>query len=194
VPLFAAAFPQDARPISASNFALAIGAFERTLVTPGPFDAFLEGDAGALNARQKRGLGAFISEGCSACHSGPFLGGQMYQKFGLLEPYAKYTGSKEVDDGRFVVTRNEADRFVFKVPVLRNVAMTSPYFHDGSVALLPEAVRIMARIQEGDDLSADQVRDIVAFLGSLTGPLPADFARVPPLPSAQVIESDGAGR
>jgi cytochrome c peroxidase len=184
-PLFAAAFPGQDHPVSAETFALAVGAFERTLVTPAAFDAFLDGDEGALSPSAKRGLDTFMTEGCSECHAGPYVGGQMYQKFGVLAPYAKHTASSDVDAGRFAVTQQEADRFVFKVPVLRNVAMTPPYFHDGSVSLLTHAVRIMAKIQLGNELSGERLDDIVAFLASLTGRVPADLLTAPTLPSKQ---------
>ncbi len=107
----------------------------------------------------------------------------MYQKFGLVEDYWKATGSQAIDKGRFDVTHDPADMYVFKVPSLRNVAMTPPYFHDGSVATLPEAVRVMARVQLGKALTEDEVRNIVAFLQTLTGPLPTEFATTPILPT-----------
>ncbi len=183
--LFKAAFPSDPEPVTIDNFAKAIGAFERTLVTPAPFDAFLRGEKGALTAQQIRGLSAFMDQGCAGCHSSPFIGGQIYQKFGLFEPYEKYTKSGKVDDGRFVVTKKEADRRVFKVPVLRNVAMTPPYFHDGSVDKLSDAVWIMGKLQVGKDLPQEQVGDIVAFLRALTGRIPDDVMIVPVLPSLE---------
>ena len=183
-PLFARAFPGEADPISARNWGTAIGAYERTLVTPAPFDAFLAGDDGALSAEATSGLRIFIQLGCATCHNGAGVGGGMYQKFGLVEDYWKATGSPNPDKGRFDVTHDPADAYVFKVPGLRNVAMTPPYFHDGSVARLPEAVRVMARVQLGKTLTDAEVRDVVAFLTSLTGTLPADFATVPVLPAA----------
>lgn len=130
--LFKRAFPDDKNPVTVDNFAKAIGTFERTLVTPAPFDAFMKGNKTALHGDEKTGLQKFIDAGCVACHSGAYLGGQMYQKFGKLAPYWQYTGSTTIDEGRYVVTKDENDKYVFKVPVLRNVAMTLPYFHDGS--------------------------------------------------------------
>jgi cytochrome c peroxidase len=183
--LFKAAFPSDKEPVTVDNFAKAVGAFERTLITPAPFDAFLKGTNDAITAQQKRGLGMFMDQGCAGCHFSPFVGGQMYQKFGIFEPYEKYTKSEKVDQGRYAVTKNDSDKFVFKVPVLRNVAMTSPYFHDGSVENLPDAVRIMGKIQLGKDLSNEQIQDIVSFLHSLTGNIPEDAMTVPVLPSLQ---------
>jgi cytochrome c peroxidase len=183
--LFKAAFPGDREPVTVDNFAKAVGAFERTLITPAPFDAFLKGKKDALTAQQKKGLEAFMDQGCSTCHFSPYVGGQMYQKFGIFEPYQKYTKSEKLDEGRFAVTKNDSDRYVFKVPVLRNVAMTPPYFHDGSVDGLEDAVRIMAKVQLGKDLTKEQVQDIVAFLHSLTGKIPDDALTVPVLPSRE---------
>ncbi len=183
VTLFKAAFPNDKEPVTVENFAKAIGAFERTLMTPAPFDDFLQGNAKALTDQQKRGLKTFMDTGCMTCHFSPYLGGKMYQKFGVFEPYQKYTKSVQVDDGRFAVTKSEADRFVFKVPVLRNVAMTPPYFHDGSVDRLVDAVTIMSKVQLARDLTTGQADDIVAFLQSLTGKMPESIIRTPVLPA-----------
>ena len=182
--LFARAFPGEAEPLTADNWGKAIGAYERTLLTPAPFDRFLEGDAGALDATARRGLDKFMTFGCSGCHNGVTVGGQMYQKFGLTQDYWTVTGSKNIDKGRFNDTKNEADTYIFKVQQLRNVARTPPYFHDGSVTELGDAVRIMGKLQLGRDLSTEDVGDIVAFLNSLTGETPAKFAQVPVLPSA----------
>jgi len=183
--LFKAAFPSDKEPVNIDNFARAIGAFERTLITPAPFDAFLKGEKNALTAQQKNGLGAFMEQGCAGCHFSPYVGGQMYQKFGLFEPYQKYTKSEKVDEGRFAVTKKENDKYVFKVPVLRNVAMTPPYFHDGSVDKLADAVWIMGKIQLGKDLPKEQLQDVVAFLHVLTGKIPEDAMTIPLLPSLE---------
>lgn len=173
---FRRAFPGDAEPVSIRNWGTAIGAYERTLLTPGPFDTFLKGDGAALGAGARAGLTAFMDEGCVQCHDGPLLGGNALRKFGVDAEYAPLTHSNPVDEGRFEITKNEADRYVFKVAPLRNVARTAPYFHDGSVATLPEAVTIMAQTQLGKQLSAERVAAIVAFLESLTGPLPATFS------------------
>jgi cytochrome c peroxidase len=187
-PLFEKAFPGEAEPVTVQNWGKAIGAYERVLLTPAPFDRYLKGDQSALSAKEKRGLDRFISTGCAGCHNGVTVGGQMYQKFGLTQDYWELTGSKEIDifkgrdKGRFHDTKNDADAFIFKVEQLRNVAVTPPYFHDGSVADLHDAVRIMAKLQLGRDLKADEIEDIVAFLGSLTGEVPEQFASVPNLP------------
>jgi cytochrome c peroxidase len=183
VALFKAAFPADKDPVTVVNFAKAVGAFERTLMTPDPFDDFMKGNAGSLSDQQKRGLRAFMDTGCMTCHFGPYLGGQMYQKFGVFEPYQKYTKSMQVDDGRFAVTKSEADRFLFKVPVLRNVAMTPPYFHDGSVDHLADAVVIMAKVQLAKDLTTSQAEDITDFLRALTGKMPESVLKTPVLPA-----------
>ncbi len=185
VTLFQDAFPGEKEPVTIDNFAKAIGAFERTLVTPAPFDDFMKGNAGALSPQQKRGLQTFLDTGCMTCHFSPFVGGQMYQKFGVFEPFWKYTKSEKIDEGRFAVTKNESDKYVFKVPVLRNVAMTPPYFHDGSVEKLDQAVSIMAKVQLGKNLSAQQAGDIAAFLASLTGRIPEDALIAPIAPAAE---------
>jgi cytochrome c peroxidase len=183
--LFKKVFPKDANPISADNFSKAVGAFERTLVTPSPFDAFLKGGKGALKEKEKRGLKTFAEVGCTVCHSGQYMGGQMYQKFGIVEPYWKYTESETIDEGRYVVTKNESDKYLFKVPVLRNVSKTAPYFHDGSVDKLEDGVWIMGKVQFGKDLTQPQRKDIVAFLISLTGKISEDALKVPLLPSSE---------
>ncbi len=183
--LFKEAFPGEKEPVTVDNFAKAIGAFERTLLTPSPFDSFLKGDSAALTATQKEGLKTFIETGCAACHSGTYIGGQMYQKFGILEPYWKYTKSAKIDEGRYVVTKNEADKYVFKVPVLRNVEKTPPYFHDGSVDGLEQAIVIMGKVQLGKDIGKAQSEGIAAFLKSLTGEIPQDVLKVPLLPSVE---------
>jgi cytochrome c peroxidase len=185
-PLFRQAFPGDARPVTPGNVARAISAYERTLLTPAPFDAYLRGDARALSGMATRGLQQFISRGCATCHSGAGVGGGMFQKFGVVEDYWKATGSPEIDKGRSGFTKDLADLYVYKVPSLRNVAMTPPYFHDGSVATLDEAVRVMARVQLGVTLPETEIAEIVAFLGALTGPLPESFSSAPALPPAAV--------
>jgi len=189
-PWFDKAFPGQAKSVTVQNWGIAIGAFERTLLTPAPFDRYLKGDSKALSAQAKQGLKTFIETGCAGCHSGVTVGGQSFQKFGITQDYWLVTGSTEkeafkgYDKGRFQDTKNEADAFMFKVSQLRNVAMTPPYFHDGSVATLPQAVRVMAQLQLGKQLSDTQVADIVSFLESLTGEVPADFAKAPALPVA----------
>jgi cytochrome c peroxidase len=183
IELFKKAFPEDNNPVTVDHFAKSVGAFERTLVTPSAFDAFVKGDIAALKEQEKRGLRTYMETGCMTCHSSTYFGGQIYQKFGLFGPYWKYTKSEPIDEGRYVVTKNDADKYVFKVPVLRNVAKTSPYFHDGSVNKLEDAVWIMGKIQLGKELNNSQVEEIVTFLKSLTGKIPNDALKVPLLPS-----------
>jgi cytochrome c peroxidase len=185
--LFRKAFPADQDPITPENWGKAIGAYERTLVTPSPFDAYLAGNIQALTPAARVGLRKFIDTGCTACHGGVGVGGGMYQKFGVVADYWRETHSQTIDKGRFDVTNNPADMYLFKVPTLRNVAMTPPYFHDGSVATLPEAVRVMGKVQLGKDLSKEDVDAIAAFLGSLSGRLPKDFETVPELPAAAFL-------
>ncbi len=172
--LFSTAFPNEKDPITYNNIALAIQAFEKTLHTPAPFDKFVNGDVTALNEDQKKGLGLFMEVGCTTCHVGVAFGGNMYQKFGLAKgPYWDYTGSKNHDKGRAEVTKDAADEFLFKVPSLRNIAMTAPYFHDGSVADLEKAIHVMGMTQLARDLKPEEVKSIAAFLSSLTGEIPA---------------------
>lgn len=177
VTAFEQAFPGDRDPISYDNFGRAIGAFERGLVTPTRFDAFLAGDNEALDPPEREGLARFMAMGCTGCHNGPLLGGTMYMKLGLLEPY-----ENTKDQGRFDVTKSEADRMFFKVPGLRNSADTAPYFHDGSIADLPTAVRRMGRLQLGKQLGEADVGAIVRFLQALSGSPPADYIAEPKLP------------
>ena len=188
-PLFKAAFPDDAAPTTLQNMAKAIGSYERTLVSRSPFDAYLAGDLSALSPTARAGLEKFIATGCVACHEGVGVGGGMFQKFGVLEDYWKATGSQTIDKGRIDVTKNPDDLYVFRVPSLRNVAMTAPYFHDGSIAALPGAVRVMGRVQLGLALADADIGEIVAFLESLTGELPANFATVPALPPGAVAQA-----
>ncbi|MGB0678138.1 MAG: cytochrome-c peroxidase [Polyangiales bacterium] len=176
---FAAAFPDDKAPITFAHMARAIGAFERKLVTPGRFDAFLRGKCGALTAAEKQGLKAFVASGCMACHNGPYLGGQSYQKLGNIKPWPN-----QKDLGRYSVTNDESDKMRFKVPSLRNVAKTAPYFHDGSVKTLAGAVRKMAWHQLGRKLEESDVRSIVIFLEALTGELPKKLVQKPALPAS----------
>jgi len=173
---FRAAYPQDPEPLSARNYGRAIEAYEATLVTPAPFDRFVGGDDGALSDPQKAGLREFIATGCAGCHNGPLLGGGTFQRFGVVKDYWAETGSKKIDVGRFAATKKEEDRYVFRVPMLRNVAKTAPYFHDGSVDRLDRAVRIMGAVQLGRALDEDSVASIVAFLETLTGEVPAHYA------------------
>jgi cytochrome c peroxidase len=173
---FRKAYPDEAEPMNAKNYGRAIAAYEATLSTPAPFDRFLAGDDKALTERQKAGLRTFMSTGCTACHNGTLLGGTLMQKFGLVRDYWLETGSAKPDVGLFAVTKKEEDRYVFRVPMLRNVAKTAPYFHDGSVDTLDRAVRVMGAVQLGRTLDDATTASIVAFLESLTGEVPAHYA------------------
>lgn len=149
----------------------AIAAFEKTLITTdSPYDAYLLGDENALDEQAKRGLALFEKLGCPKCHAGPSLGGQSFEYMGLKQDYfAKRGHPTEADLGRYNFSKREADRHKFKVPTLRNIAQTAPYFHDGSVSSLPEAVRVMAQVQLGVTLTDEQTNELVAFLNALTG-------------------------
>jgi cytochrome c peroxidase len=166
---FRAAYPEGITPDTITH---AIAEFERTLITPNcPFDLFLKGDQGALSADARRGWDLFQAQGCQSCHVGKAMGGQSYEEMGRAEDYFGQRGDEltDADQGRFNVTKAATDRHRFKVPILRNVALTHPYFHDGSVADLTAAVEAMARFQMGAELSDDDITAIVRFLESLTG-------------------------
>ncbi len=177
---FARAFPTDPKPISIGNAQRAIAVFEATLITPdAPFDRYLRGDTAALDGSQKAGLAIFINKGCVACHAGTNVGGGIYAKFGVVEtPDAK---SRPVGDkGRSGITRQSSDDYVFKVPTLRNVALTAPYFHTGSEQDIAKVVGVMAKVQLGQTLTQIETFHLVAFLGALTGDQPKIM--VPQLP------------
>jgi len=176
---FRKAFPEAQPPITVANFATAVGAFERTLLTPAPFDAFMAGKTEALSPAAVAGLSSFLDYGCARCHDGPLLGGRDLRRFGTSTDYASLTHSDPKDAGRFDVTKQESDRDVFKVPPLRNVEKTAPYFHDGSVAELPRAIEIMAQAQLDTQLPSADVNNIVAFLTSLTGAIPNNYSAPP---------------
>jgi cytochrome c peroxidase len=147
----------------------AIAAFEETLVTPDSrFDKWLKGDKSAINKTELEGYKIFKDSGCTSCHNGPAVGGASFQKFGIHEPYQ----TKSKAEGRFAVTGKDADRLMFKVPTLRNVELTYPYFHDGAAATLEEAVDIMGRLQLGRKFNKDENAKVVAFLKTLTGKQP----------------------
>ena len=161
--------------VSPDAVAAAIAEFERTLVTPnGPFDQWLLGDDTAISDDALQGYALFKDLGCASCHQGRAVGGNMYQRFGLFGNYLEDQDRPltAADDGRFAVTGDEQDRHVFKVPSLRNVALTAPYFHDASAPTLAEAVRIMGRYQLGRELGDTEIQRLVAFLESLTGEIP----------------------
>ena len=164
---FKKAFGSD--KVTIEEVTKAIAAFEETLVTPNSrFDKWLKGDKKAISADELAGYKLFKDSGCVACHNGPAVGGNSFQKMGVVAPYSASSPA----EGRVGVTKEEADRFKFKVPTLRNVEMTYPYFHDGAAKTLPEAVDTMARIQLGKKFTADENAKVVAFLKTLTGDQP----------------------
>ncbi len=162
--------------VTETNIRSAFAAYERTLVTPDSrFDRWLRGEKGALSPDELAGYERFKSVGCVACHQGANVGGNMFQRFGVMGEYFVDRGHiEQADYGRFNVTHQEQDRFVFRVPSLRNVALTAPYFHDGSAATLEQAVATMAKYQLGQTLDAPSSAQIVAFLKTLTGRLPGE--------------------
>lgn len=164
--MFKAAFPDKKNPMTYDNMAEAIANFEKNLLTPSRFDEYLKGKQDALSDDEKEGLRVFMEVGCTSCHNGVGIGGALYQKIGLEVPY------DTEDKGRSAVTKNKEDDFFFKVPTLRNVAKTGPYFHDGQVETLREAVLLMGKHQLGVDLKPSEVDALLAFLDSLTGELP----------------------
>ena len=179
-PYFVKAFGED-NPMTVENAARAVAAFERTMITPNSsYDRFVKGDKTALNAQQQRGMQTFTDVGCTGCHSGPaFNGPAMAPGAGFFMKFPTFADNDYVkkydlvkDKGRFEVTKKDSDMHLFKVPTLRNIALTAPYFHNGSVATLDEAVRVMARTQLNKELSDQQVTDVVAFLNGLTGEFP----------------------
>jgi cytochrome c peroxidase len=179
VDAFRKAFPGEKDPVTYDNMAKAIGAFERKLVTPSRWDKFLRGDQTALTNAEKAGFNAYMDAGCQACHAGTYLGGNQYQRLGAIKPWPDTS-----DPGREKVTKSEADRMVFKVPSLRDVEKTGPYFHSGKVATLEEATSLMAQYQLGKTLPPEKTQSIVAFLKSLTGDLPVEYIRQPELPKS----------
>ena len=168
---FEASFPDAENPVSFDNFAKAIEAYEATLITPAPFDAWLNGDDGALTEEQVAGLELFMDKGCAACHNGVNLGGNGYYPFGLIEkPGADVL--PEDDRGRFEVTETADDSYVFRASPLRNIDQTAPYFHSGKVWDLKVAVQIMGLSQLGAEIDDAEADRIAAFLGALTGRMP----------------------
>ncbi|WP_265088824.1 cytochrome-c peroxidase [Psychrobacter jeotgali] len=175
--LFQEAF-DDNNEITIEQITSAIAQFEDTLVTPNaPFDKWLKGDDNAITAQELNGYKIFKESGCVACHNGVALGGSSYQKFGVFDEYT----TQNLSEGRYAVTGKEQDKGLFKVPTLRNIELTYPYFHDGQVSSLSEAVNIMGKIQLNRDYTAEETADIVAFLKTLTGDQPKiKYPTLPP--------------
>ncbi len=161
---FRDAFPAESNPMTFQNMGIAIGAFERTLVTPSRWDKFLAGDHAALTKPEKDGLKTFLNSGCMVCHTGALVGGGMFERVGVVDAWPNQS-----DQGRWEVTHQEGDRMMFKVPSLRNVERTGPYFHDGSIDKLEDAVRAMGHYQLGIDLAPAEVDSITTWLKTLTG-------------------------
>jgi len=163
--MFAKIFPNDKPSLSFHNIAVAIAAFERTLISKNRYDQWIAGNLSALTAQEKKGLKTFMELNCTICHTGPLFGGNIYQKMGLVKPYANTK-----DMGRFDVTKNEGDKYMFKVAMLRNASLTAPYFHDGEAATMKEAIKTMAEINLNltTPITDEQVADIEAFIWALT--------------------------
>jgi cytochrome c peroxidase len=172
-PLFAVAFPDDSDPVTYNNMAIAIGAFERGLVTPSAFDEYLAGDSSRLSPAARTGLEKFVSLGCVTCHNGPAFGGGLYRQLGQVHAYSTS------DVGRFAVTGEETDRRVFKVPALRNVTQTGPWFHDGSVTELDEAIRLMGWHQLGIEIEPGDRAQLIVFLETLEGQPDSAYIAMP---------------
>lgn len=195
---FKAVFGGD-KPVTIDNAAKAVGAFERTLITPNsPYDRWVKGDKTAMTEQQIRGMNEFRNLGCIACHRGPAFNGPtmpggtgFYIDFPFHDsPYVKKHGLRD-EDGRFAVTKNPQDKHKYRVPTLRNIALTAPYFHNGRVKTLEEAVRVMAPSQLATKLEPSQVDDVVAFLKSLTGEFPdISMPRLPATPGHSIVADD----
>jgi cytochrome c peroxidase len=179
VEAFKAAFPGEADPVTYDNFGKAVGAFERKLLTPSNWDAFLKGNKDALTADEKKGFATFAKTGCVTCHNGAGVGGHMFQKLGLVK---EWPGLK--DNGRSDVTKNEGEKHFFKVPSLRNITETGPYLHDGSVKSLDEMVKMMAEYQLGKKLTDEETASIITFLKALKGTPDAEYIKAPKLPES----------
>jgi cytochrome c peroxidase len=177
-PAFQAAFPGEPDPVTFTNFGKAVGAFERGSVTPAPWDRFLQGDTTAISAEEKAGFNTFASVGCVQCHNGPLVGGNSFEKLGRSKPWPDSSNL-----GRYEVTHRPEDILVFKVPMLRNITETWPYFHDGSAERLEDAVRLMGEYQLDVQLTDEQIASIVTWLRTLKGDIPTTYIERPTLPA-----------
>jgi cytochrome c peroxidase len=183
---FKQAFPDQKDPVTMEAVTAAIANFEEGLVTPARWDEYLKGNEQALSNDEKQGLRVFLQTGCASCHAGAGMGGNSFAKLGTFEDWP----DQKSDSGRMGLTRQDRDLMYFKVPLLRNVVMTGPWFHDGKVKTIDESVRLMARYQLGRNLTASEVSSIVTFLNALTGPIPQEFIR-PPVPTATKATTTG---
>lgn len=191
---FSKAFPETKQPVTLANAEKAIATFEATLITPNaPFDRFLKGDETALNDVEKQGLELFMNKGCAGCHNGINIGGNNYAPFGVVEkPGAELLPPN--DKGRFAVTNTPSDEYVFKVPTLRNIALTRPYFHSGQAWDLRQAVAVMGTSQLGAQLTEAEIDKITAFLQTLTGDQPRiEYPILPPSTASTPRPPKGAG-
>lgn len=177
VAAFEKAFPEEEEPLTYENIGKSIGAFERKLMTPAPFDDFLKGDDDALTDQEKEGLNLFVTTGCTTCHNGMGVGGHFYQKLGLVKEWPTE------DLGRFEATGVETDKYFFKVPSLRNITETAPYLHDGSIPKLEEIISKMAEYQLGKNLTDEEIASIILFLRSLKGEVDESYIAEPELPA-----------
>ncbi|WP_235893495.1 cytochrome-c peroxidase [Litoribacter populi] len=179
---FRSAFPEESNPITYDNVANAIAAFESTLLTPSRFDDFMDRDFTALNDQEKRGLTVFLDANCQSCHDGAALGGMQYRKFGEINDFWTVNNKIGRDKGMVTLTDNPGDLYKFKVPSLRNIEKTYPYFHDGSIWDLETSIHVMAKSQLNLDMSDEEIEDLIAFLKTLTGEVPERAMTVPELP------------
>ncbi len=186
---FKQAYPETKDPVTMANVTGAIAAFEARLLTPSRWDQYLAGDTNALTPAEKQGLRVYLKAGCAACHAGQDMGGNSYQKLGVYRNWP----DQETDTGRMALTREARDRMYFKVPILRNVAETGPWFHNGQVKTLSEAVRLMGKYQTGEQLSDEEVNSIVSFLHALTGTIPQAYIE-PPASDSAAASAAGKGR
>ncbi|ODA32845.1 hypothetical protein A6X21_19730 [Planctopirus hydrillae] len=173
--LFTRAFPEAAVKVTVPQIGAAISAYEKTLMTTSKWDDYLRGQADALTQQELRGLRLFIETGCTNCHHGALLGGNERERFGITAPYWTETKSTKIDEGLYQSTMKEEHKYVFRVPMLRNIALTSPYYHDGSVKSLPETIRIMGQLQLGVSLKPEELQDLEAFLKTLSGKVPENY-------------------
>lgn len=178
---FKKVFLEEKAPITGETISKAIAAYTRMLLTPSRWDAFLGGKADALTDAEKAGLAVFLDSNCATCHAGKYVGAAQNQKLGVAKPWPALDGGP-VDHGRIAVTKQDVDNDVFKVPSLRNVVRTAPYLHDGSIATLEEVTKLMGRHQVGKELTDEQVKSLVSFMGALTGEPPKDLVAKPELP------------
>lgn len=175
-PMFQKAWPGDPSPMTVEHYTQALQAYQATLITPAPFDRYLAGDSSALSESQRHGLRVFLEIGCADCHDGALLGGAGLRKFGVRRPYREATRSARHDTGLHETSQRDQDRDLFRVPMLRNIARTGPYFHDGSVSNLTQAVLVMADVQLARPLTSAEATSLTHFLDSLTGTVPSQFS------------------